>query len=238
MSAGKAQRIDHILPSVGELLSECRLCGHGCGVDRLHDATGLCRTDDVDAQHVRVSSHTLHFGEEPMLVGRGGSGAVFFSHCNLRCVFCQNYQISQEGAGREVAYGELARMFQALQVEGAENINLVTPTHYIYPILLGLRHAYRHGLDRPLVYNTNGYDSVELLALLEGVVDLYLPDLKYMDSARAKRYSSAERYPDVAKDAIAEMFRQVGGVVIQNGVARKGVIIRHLVLPNDLANTY
>ena len=173
-----------------------------------------------------------------MLVGHGGSGTVFFTHCNLRCIFCQNYQISQQGLGDNLSHRDLARVFLELQADGAENINLVTPTHSIYPILLALCDAYRAGLQIPLVYNTNGYDSVELVRLLEGIVDIYLPDMKYMDAAFAEKYSCAKDYPTVAKRAIQEMFRQAGEVVAVRGVATKGLIIRHLILPNGLAGSY
>jgi len=233
----KAERIDSILRDVEGLLSECRLCGHRCGVNRA-DTPGFCRTTSPGLGHARVSSHNLHFGEEPPLVGRGGSGTVFFSRCNLRCVFCQNHQISQEGLGREVPYQELTSAFLLLQGEGAENVNLVTPTHYIYPILLALRDAYRRGLNVPLVYNTNGYDSLELIELLDGIVDVYLPDMKYMHADHAAKYSSAKDYPAVAKAALKEMYRQVGPVAASRGVAKRGVIIRHLILPNNLAGSY
>jgi putative pyruvate formate lyase activating enzyme len=234
----KARLVDKILPSVEHLLTPCRLCGRRCGVIRMENAPGFCRTTSLDPYHVRCSSYTLHFGEEPPLVGRGGSGTVFFTHCNLRCVFCQNHQISQAGLGRDIAYQELARIFLALQQEGAENINLVTPTHYIYPILLALRDAYREGLDRPLVYNTNGYDAVELVSLLDGIVDIYLPDMKYTDPAACEKYSSGTNYPEVAKRAIKEMYRQVGTVASSRGVAKRGVIIRHLILPENIAGSY
>lgn len=178
-----------------------------------------------------------------MLVGFGGSGTVFFTHCNLRCVFCQNYQISQLGMGTEIDASELATIFLDLQEQGAENINFVTPTHCIYPILLALADACSKGLDLPLVYNTNGYDSVELLRLLDGIIDIYLPDMKYMDPVPAMKYSSGKDYPDVAKAAIIEMYRQVGPVCFSKADARKnvaarGLIIRHLVLPENLANSY
>ena len=234
----KAERIERVLPRIEQLLHECHLCGHRCGIDRYSNAAGFCRTASSDRFHVRYSSHTLHFGEEPILVGQGGSGTVFFTHCNLRCVFCQNYQISQLGLGDDVHYTGLAHIFLELQADGAENINLVTPTHYIYPILLGLLDAYRNGLSVPLVYNTNGYDSVELLALLDGIVDVYLPDMKYMDEALARKYSSGKDYPEAAKRAIKEMHRQVGAVREVRGVATRGVIIRHLILPENIAGSY
>ncbi|MCX5757915.1 MAG: radical SAM protein [Candidatus Hydrogenedentes bacterium] len=234
----KAARIGAVLAAVESLLESCRLCGHACGVNRLAGKTGFCRTPAGPAGHAYVSSHTLHFGEEPMLTGRGGSGTVFLTHCNLRCVFCQNHQISQSGIGEAVAPDELAGIFMALQHDGAENINLVTPTHYIHPILVGLRRAYENGLVLPVVYNTNGYDSLALLRLLDGIVDIYLPDVKYMEETPARQYSQAPDYPAVAKAAILEMYRQGGPVEIVDGVARKGIIIRHLILPNGLAGSY
>ena len=232
----KADRIDAILPSLRTLLEGCCLCGHRCGVDRLKNEAGACRAAGCEV--ARYSSYTLHFGEEPLLVGRGGSGTVFFTHCNLRCAFCQNYQISQLGMGEEIAREDLARIFLELQRMGAENINLVTPTHYVYPILLALRDSYAAGLTLPLVYNTNGYDSADLLALLDGIVDIYLPDMKYMDSANGAKYSGAADYAETAKTALVEMYRQAGDVETSDGIALKGVIIRHLILPNDLAGTY
>ncbi|HOZ50087.1 MAG TPA: radical SAM protein [Candidatus Hydrogenedentes bacterium] len=235
--AAKAERIEAILDQVEEGLKSCALCGHRCGVDRLAGRAGMCRAGG-DPRVARYSSHTRHFGEEPMLVGRGGSGTVFFTCCNLRCVFCQNHQISQEGLGTEIDTDALADIFLELEAGGAENINLVTPTHGIYPILLSLRTAYKRGLAIPLVYNTNGYDSLELIEWLDGIVDVYLPDMKYMDEAKAVRYSAAEGYPGVAQRAIAAMYRQVGAVQLEDGVAQRGLIIRHLVLPNDLANSY
>jgi putative pyruvate formate lyase activating enzyme len=234
----KARRIETVLPDLYDLLRACCACGHRCGVDRTGNARGFCSTTAPDLHHAAVASHTLHFGEEPPLVGRGGSGTVFFSGCNLRCVFCQNHQISQGELGEPVHYTELARLFLGLQDQGAENINLVTPTHYIHPIIEALLESYRQGLRLPVVYNTNGYESVELLAMLDGIVDIYLPDMKYMEAAHGLAYSSAEGYPSVAKLAIKEMYRQVGPLVMENGVARRGLIVRHLILPNNLSNTY
>jgi putative pyruvate formate lyase activating enzyme len=234
----KAARAAAAVGRAETLFRACTACGHRCGVDRLSGAQGFCRTTSLASREVRCASHTLHFGEEPMLVGRGGSGTVFFAHCNLRCVFCQNHQISQGGLGTDVDTDTLAGIFLELQVKDAENINLVTPTHYAYPILLALRTAYERGLALPLVYNTNGYESLDVLALLDGIVDVYLPDMKYMDAAAARKYSSAEDYPSVAQAAIKAMYRQVGPPVLSDGVAQKGLIIRHLVLPNNLAGSY
>ncbi|HOE66522.1 MAG TPA: radical SAM protein [Candidatus Hydrogenedentes bacterium] len=234
----KAERIETILPTLRNLMSECCLCGRRCGARRLEGEQGFCRTDSPAPDRVRYASATLHFGEEPMLVGRGGSGTVFFSHCNLRCVFCQNYQISHQGHGVDAPYPELAQAFLTLQDLGAENINLVTPTHYIYPIMLALHDACRQGLELPLVYNTNGFETIELLALLEGIVDIYLPDLKYMDAACADRYSTARNYPESAQAAIKEMFRQTGRVRMRRGRAVRGLIVRHLVMPGDVSGSY
>ena len=234
----KVERVENLLPDLHEMLRACCACGHRCGVDRTGNARGFCNTTDKDLDHAMVASHTLHFGEEPPLVGRGGSGAVFFSGCNLRCVFCQNHQISQGGLGETIHYTELARIFVGLQDEGAENINLVTPTHYIYPIMKALLEASRQGLHLPVVYNTNGYESVELLAMLQHIVDIYLPDMKYMEAAHALAYSRAEDYPSVAKLAIKEMYRQVGPLVMEDGAASRGLIVRHLILPNNLSNSY
>ncbi len=239
----KFSAISHAIHEVPALLQSCCLCGHRCGTNRLEGKEGFCRvgpsaTQESGVPSVRCSSHTLHFGEEPMLVGRGGSGTVFFGRCNLRCVFCQNYQISQEGLGQDLLPSELARIFLDLQSQGAENINLVTPTHYIYPILLALEEAGQAGLTLPIVYNTNGYESVEFLKALDGVIDVYLPDLKYMDASAAIKYSSAPNYPETAKAAILEMYRQVGPLQDANGVATRGLIIRHLVLPQNLSGSY
>jgi len=234
----KAKLIEQLLPQLYDLMRECCACGHRCGVDRTSNVKGFCGTKTQDLHHVVCSSHTLHFGEEPPLVGAGGSGTVFLAGCNLRCVFCQNYQISQQGIGREIHYEELARMFLDLQGQGAENINLVTPTHYIHPIMEALLEAYRQGLRIPLVYNTNGYESIELLGLIDGVVDIYLPDMKYMNEEHSRAYSRAEDYPSVAKLAIKEMYRQVGPLVVENGAAKRGLIVRHLILPNDISGTY
>jgi len=234
----KAERIETALPHVKGLLAPCRLCGHMCRVNRLKGELGRCGAFASSPERVRYAAATLHHGEEPILVGEGGSGAVFLSHCSLRCVYCQNYQISQNGQGKEVSYKDLAQVFLSLQRRGAESLNLVTPTNFIYPILLALREAYRAGLCLPLVYNTNGFDSVELIDLLDGIVDVYLPDMKYMDPAEAKRYSEAESYPVAAKDAIRAMYKQVGPIVTEKGIAARGLIIRHLVLPNNLAGSY
>lgn len=204
----------------------------------MREEEGRCRAVYSSPTHVRVASATLHFGEEPPLVGDGGSGTVFFTHCNLRCVFCQNHEISQGGVGEEVDARELAKTFLALMEKGAVNINLVTPTHAIYPTLIALRDAYQKGLSLPLVYNTNAFDSVPLLRALDGIVDIYLPDMKYMRGEHAKTYSRAEAYPAVMQEALREMWRQVGALRFAGDVATSGLLIRHLVLPNDVSDSY
>lgn len=234
----KTERLETVLPGLYEMMQACCACGHRCGVDRTTNGRGFCNTAAPDLHHAAYASRTLHFGEEPPLVGRGGSGAVFFTGCNLRCIFCQNHQISQGELGETIHYAGLARIFLDLQEQGAENINLVTPTHHVYPIMEALLEACRHGLRLPVVYNTNGYESPELAAMLEGAVDIYLPDMKYMDAAHGLAYSRAKDYPSTAKLAIKEMYRQVGPLVMEDGVARRGLIVRHLILPNNLSNTY
>ncbi len=234
----KAGRVHAVLPATRALVASCRVCGRACGADRRSAAVGYCRAHGEDGDHARWSAAVLHFGEEPMLVGRGGSGTVFFSHCNLRCLFCQNWQISHEGEGHMGHFEDLARIFLDLQAQGAENINLVTPTQYIYPIVQALGRAYGQGLQLPVVYNTNGYDAVELVELLDGIVDVWLPDVKYMESAPAARYSRAADYPEVAQAAVRAMWKQAGPLALEGNIARRGVVIRHLVLPDNQSGTF
>lgn len=216
------------------LLSACTLCPRQCGVDRLHGERGYCRS----GADPKVSSFGPHYGEEPELVGRHGSGTIFFSNCTMRCEFCQNYSISQESAGQEVSCDDLAMMMLALQRQGCHNINFVTPTHYVPQILRALVTAAGAGLTIPLVYNTGGYDCVESLKLLEGVFDIYMPDAKYGDDETARRLSHAPRYTRYMKAALIEMQRQVGDLVVdERGIAVRGLIIRHLVLPDGLAGS-
>jgi len=185
-----------------------------------------------------VSSYGPHFGEETPLVGRHGSGTIFFTHCNLKCVFCQNYTISQLGEGEKVSKEELAYMMISLQARGCHNINLVSPTHVVPQILEALELAVKGGLHIPLVYNSGGYDSVETLRILDGIVDIYMPDMKYDDEEIARELSGIENYPRINKAAVKEMHRQTGDLEIgEEGVARRGVLVRHLVLPNGLAGT-
>ncbi len=183
-----------------------------------------------------VSSYNVHFGEEPPISGTRGSGTIFFTSCNLKCVYCQNFPISQLGNGLEVTTKDLAKMMISLQSRGCHNINLVTPSHFIPQILETLSFAWEAGFDLPLVYNSSGYDSIEALRLMEGIIDIYLPDMRYSDNRIAKKLSSAEDYVEVNRKAIREMYRQVGNLAIdQEGIAKRGLLIRHLILPNDLA---
>ncbi|SDX96939.1 putative pyruvate formate lyase activating enzyme [Acetomicrobium thermoterrenum DSM 13490] len=217
-----------------EILSNCELCPRKCHVNRLKDEKGFCKT----GRNAILSSYGSHFGEEKVLVGRFGSGTIFFTHCNMSCVFCQNYDISQLGKGNEVSAQELADIMLELQRMGCHNINLVSPTHCVAQILEALLIAFEEGLKVPIVYNTGGYDSVDTLKLLDGIVDIYMPDIKYGDDERGMRYSSAPNYFSVAKSAVKEMHRQVGDLKTDDsGIAVKGLLVRHLVLPNDLAGT-
>lgn len=216
------------------LLERCTVCPRACQVNRLEGELGDCRT----GREPVVASHHLHFGEEPPLVGWGGSGTIFFAHCSLSCQYCQNYDISQLGAGNKVTVDRLAVMMLRLQQSGAHNINLVTPTHIVPQILAAVALAAQAGLNIPLVYNTGGYDALPTLRLLDGVVDIYMPDAKYADPKAAETYSIVENYPQVNRKAIREMHRQVGDLQLdERGVARRGLIVRHLVLPAGLAGT-
>jgi len=219
-----------------ESLADCALCGRQCHVDRLHqeDPQSYCRT----ARRAVVSSAGPHHGEEDCLRGWCGSGTIFFAHCNLRCVFCQNFDISFGGHGREVEPAELAEMMLGLQERGCHNINFVTPSHVVPQILEALLPAAEAGLQLPLVYNTGGFDRVETLQLLDGVVDVYMPDLKFWNAETSKQLANAEDYRQVACAAIKEMHRQVGDLVLDDrGLARRGLLVRHLVMPNALEET-
>lgn len=217
-----------------DLLKECTLCPRQCLARRLEGETGTCR---VGSKPI-VSSYGPHFGEERPLVGYYGSGTIFFTYCNLNCLYCQNYTISHEGDGEEVDASKLAAMMLYLQRQGCHNINFVTPTHQVPQILEALPIAIEGGLEVPLVYNCGGYEAVETLRLLEGVFDIYMPDFKYGDPEPAARYSKARDYPEVARAAFKEMHRQVGDLVInEKGIAQRGLLVRHLVLPEDQAGT-
>lgn len=225
-----AEKIEKAL----RILEACSLCPRNCGVNRLKGERGVCRAGLLP----EVSSYSPHFGEESPLVGDHGSGTIFMTHCNLRCLFCQNYSISHLGQGQEVSFKTLGMMMVELQRRGCHNINFVTPTHYVPQILKALPYAIERGLSVPLVYNTGGYDSVKTLELLEGVFDIYMPDFKYGDSRAAEEYSQASDYPQMARLAFKEMHRQVKDLVIdQRGIALRGLLVRHLVLPQGLAGT-
>ena len=216
-------------------LESCEGCARKCGANRLAGETGVCSTPAA----ITIMGFTAHYGEERELVGSGGSGTVFFSHCNLLCSFCQNWEINHRGDGEQRTIDDLAAMMLALQERGCHNINLVTPSHVVPHIVKAVRVASHQGLRLPLVYNTGGYDNLEVIELLDGIVDIYLPDFKYQDGEMAARYSSgASDYPEVAAAVIREMNRQVGEVETDvYGVARRGLLIRHLVMPNNVGGT-
>jgi len=217
-----------------KMLEDCSLCPRNCGINRLKGELGYCQIDDG----LYISSFNAHFGEEPPLVGHSGSGTIFFTSCNLGCIFCQNYDISQLRYGQPISIEELAKVMLALQKRGCHNINWVTPTHQIPQILKALIIVCKQGLNIPLVYNCGGYEPLEMLALLEGVIDIYMPDAKYADKENAFHLSGIKNYPEVMKRALKEMHRQVGDLQIdKRSIATKGLLIRHLVLPNNLAGT-
>ncbi|MEG2038246.1 MAG: radical SAM protein [Oscillospiraceae bacterium] len=212
-----------------EKLQSCSLCPRQCQADRYHGETGFCGADDK----LKIARAALHFWEEPCISGDKGSGTVFFSGCTLGCVFCQNYDISTKCFGKEITVEHLAEIFLALQQQSALNINLVTPTHYVYQIIEALDIAHKNGLILPIVYNTSGYETVETIRLLKGYVDVYLPDFKYFNNTYALRYSNAANYVEQAKLSLDEMVKQVGECIFdENGIIQKGVIVRHLMLPN------
>jgi len=211
-------------------LADCRVCPRDCGVNRLNDEWALCKT----GRYAWVSSHFPHFGEEDCLRGWNGSGTIFFSMCNLKCVFCQNYDISQRRDGFEARPEMLAQMMLELQSKGCHNINFVTPEHVVPQILEALPLAVQMGLRLPLVYNTGAYDSLDSIRMMDGIVDIYMPDFKYWDEGRAAKYLKARNYPQTARAVILEMQRQVGDLVFdETGLARRGVLVRHLVMPDN-----
>lgn len=230
----KEKKLNEKIELLYKKLKSCDICPRKCKVNRMEGEKGYCKTG-VKAM---VSSFGPHFGEESPLVGYSGSGTIFFTYCNLGCLFCQNYDISHLGYGEEVDEKELALIMLKLKKMGCHNINFVTPTHVIPQILKALSFAIEGGLDLPLVYNSGGYDSVETLRVLKGIFDIYMPDFKYFDPKVAKKYSNAEDYPLVVKEALKEMHTQVGDLVIdEKGIAKRGLLIRHLVLPENLAGT-
>ena len=216
------------------MLDRCTLCSHRCKVNRLNGQVGRCKSNDK----IKMALASLHLFEEPCISGKNGSGTVFFSNCNLNCKFCQNYEISQLGKGKEITVEELANIFIEQQEKKAENINLVTPTMYVYQIIEAIKIARNNGLKIPIVYNTNAYETVETIKLLDGYVDIYLPDLKYYYDETAYKYSKIKNYFSTATEAIKEMYNQVGVPILdKNGMMKKGLMIRHLVLPNNIENS-
>jgi len=217
-----------------KILENCQICPRNCQVNRVKGEKGFCGLRYLP----KVSAFHPHFGEEKVLVGKHGSGTIFFTSCNLNCLYCQNYEISQLGAGEEVSFNRLAEMMIELQKIGCHNINLVTPTCQVPQIVKALILAKNKGLKIPLVYNTNTYDSVKTLKLLDGIIDIYMPDFKYSDDKIAQKYSNAPGYFEIAKKAIKEMHRQVGDLVVdEKGIAQRGLLVRHLILPNNLAGS-
>lgn len=215
-------------------LADCRVCPRACGVNRLAGAAGVCQI----GRYAQVASSFPHHGEEDCLRGWGGSGTIFFAWCNLRCVFCQNFDISQAPAGVEVTPEDLAALMLSLQAAGCHNINFVTPEHVVPQILEALPAAIAGGLRLPLVYNTSAYDSLDSLRLLDGIVDIYMPDFKLWDERLARRYLKASDYPAAARAALREMHRQVGPLKLdENGLAKRGVLVRHLVMPGHIGDT-
>ena len=217
-----------------ELLKKCTICPHNCGINRLNNQIGRCKSKDT----VKIALYSTHNFEEPCISGKKGSGTVFFSNCNMNCVFCQNYEISQQGKGKEISVEELAEIFIKQQEKDVENINLVTPTSYVPQIIEAIKIARKQGLKLPIVYNTNGYEKVETLKMLEGYIDIYLPDFKYSDDLLAKRLSKVDNYFEIVTEALKEMYRQTGNAIFNDeGIMQKGMIIRHLVLPNHILNS-
>lgn len=216
------------------MLNNCTICPHKCGVNRLEKNKGRCKCDDK----LKIALASLHMFEEPCISGTNGSGTVFFSNCNLNCIYCQNYEISNLGKGKEITIEHLAEIFLKQQGKGAHNINLVTPTMYVYQIIEALKIAKAKGLNIPIIYNSNGYENVDTIKFLNGYIDVYLPDLKYYTNELSKKYSKVDNYFETAINAIKEMYKQVGKAQFdENGLIKTGVIIRHLVLPNHIQNT-
>ena len=217
-----------------EKLSCCIICAHNCKVNRLSGEVGRCKCTDK----IKIALFNIHKFEEPCISGTNGSGTVFFSNCNFNCIYCQNYKISQEGKGNFVTIDELANIFLTQQLSGACNINLVTPTMYVYQIIEAIKIAKNKGLNIPIIYNTNSYENVETIKLLDGFIDVYLPDLKYFSNELGLKYSKISNYFDVSTKSIKEMINQVGLPKFdENGLIKKGVIIRHLILPGHIQNS-
>ncbi|MBW1838529.1 MAG: radical SAM protein [Deltaproteobacteria bacterium] len=219
---------------LNDILKNCKLCPRQCGVNRLNGEVGFCKA----GEELMISSAFPHFGEEPPLVGNRGSGTIFLTHCNLKCIFCQNYDISHQGHGKTISSEQLAEYMHSLQKRGCHNINFVTPTHYLPQILAALLYAIDLGLNIPLVYNCGGYEALEAIHLLDGIIDIYMPDVKFARREVAEKYTQTPDYPEVVKKALREMHRQVGDLQINaEGIAERGLLIRHLVMPNGLAGS-
>jgi putative pyruvate formate lyase activating enzyme len=228
------KEINSRIEKLFKILENCEICPRKCHQNRLSGEKGFCQLGVLP----KVSSFHPHFGEESVLVGKHGSGTIFFTSCNLSCVFCQNYDISQQRIGEEISFEKLSQMMLELQSRGCHNINLVTPSCQVPQIIKALSIAIENGLKIPLVYNTNAYDLVEVLKLLDGIIDIYMPDAKYSDDKIALKYSGVSNYFEIMKKAIKEMHRQVGDLIInKQGIATRGLLVRHLVLPNNLAGT-
>lgn len=217
-----------------EELEKCEICPHKCKVNRNQNQAGRCKSKDT----VKIALYSTHNFEEPCISGEKGSGTVFFSNCNMNCIYCQNYEISQQGKGKEITVEQLADIFIKQQEKDVENINLVTPTSYAIQIIEAIKIAKKKGLKIPIVYNTNGYEDVETIKKLEGYIDIYLPDLKYYYNELGEKYSKVKNYFEISTRAIKEMYKQVGATKLnENGIMQKGVMIRHLVLPNNIKNS-
>ena len=217
------------------MLYNCRVCPRKCGVNRTRKETGLCGAADEPV----VSSYNVHHGEEPPISGVNGSGTIFFTGCSLRCCYCQNYPISQLRHGNKVSIESLSKMMLELQKKGAHNINLVTPTHFVPQVAMALLEATAQGLNLPIVYNSSGYESIETLKMLSGIIDIYMPDSKYSSELNSMKYSGVSNYPKTNRKALKEMFRQVGNLIIDdNGIAGRGLLVRHLVLPNNVSGSF
>jgi putative pyruvate formate lyase activating enzyme len=222
------------IQTLNKRLKCCVVCPHHCKVDRFINERGFCRA----GADMVIDGYGPHYGEEEVLVGTGGSGTIFFSYCTLQCVFCQNCEISHHGEGYEVSPSELSGIMLSLQKKGCHNINLVSPSHYVPQIVEAISIALKNGLILPIVYNTGGYDEIDTLKLLEGIIDIYMPDIKFGDNIKAKKYTNSAKYFDIVKDAVKEMHRQVGNLAVdERGIAYKGLLIRHLVMPENLSDT-
>lgn len=217
-----------------EKLEHCSICPHKCGINRNKEEVGRCKSKNT----VKIALYSIHNFEEPCISGENGSGTIFFSNCTMNCIYCQNYEISQQGVGKEKTIEELANIFLKQQERNVQNVNLVTPTSYVPQIIEAIKIAKKQGFNLPIVYNTNGYENIETIKMLNGYIDIYLPDLKYYYNELGEKYSKIKNYFNIATEAIKEMYNQVGAPVLdENGIMKKGLMIRHLVLPNNIENS-